>query len=186
LKVNGAMLAEFVESMARAGELTRWTVFLAGGGSGSQVDLIPGLRLSMSKRTGERKFDDRYAIGRLLDPRDEAVDLDEAQWKAALAVTRAARKADPGRLLDTREPEIPNGPSIRKIRGFGAEGIPPRPERGLLILYALDPDKAEIGFPEGTSPVIAFGVSFPGSDSGLKVEYKVNNVLWEQEYGPAD
>jgi hypothetical protein len=186
LKVNSAMLAEFVESMARTGELTRWTVFLAGGGSGAQVDLIPGLHLNMSKRTGERKFDDRYAIGRLLDPSDEAVDLDEAQWKAALSATRAARKADPGRLLDNREPELPNGPSIRKIRGFGAEGVAPRPDRGLLILYALDPEKAEIDFPEGTPPVIAFGVSFPGSESGLKVEYKVNNVLWEQEYGPAE
>jgi hypothetical protein len=53
-------------------------------------------------------------------------------------------------------------------------------------LYALDPLKADAKFPEGTPPIIAFGVSFPGSNSGLKVEYKVNNVLWEQEYGPAD
>jgi hypothetical protein len=33
---------------------------------------------------------------------------------------------------------------------------------------------------------MAFGISFPGSNSGTKVEYKVNNVLWDQEYGPAD
>ena len=29
-------------------------------------------------------------------------------------------------------------------------------------------------------------MSFPGSNRGEKVEYKVNNVLWEQEYGSAD
>jgi hypothetical protein len=35
-------------------------------------------------------------------------------------------------------------------------------------------------------PVVAFGISFPGSRSGVTVEYKVNNVLWEQEYGAAE
>ena len=37
--------------------------------------------------------------------------------------------------------------------------------------------------------VAAFAISFPGSNRGEKVEYKVNNVLWEQweqEYGAAD
>ena len=40
--------------------------------------------------------------------------------------------------------------------------------------------------PYDTPPVVAFGVSFPGSSSGRKVEYKVTNILWEQEYGSAD
>jgi hypothetical protein len=60
------------------------------------------------------------------------------------------------------------------------------PERGLLLLYVLDPQKADADFAPNTPPVIAIGVSFPGSHSGLKVEYKVNNVLWEQEYGPSE
>jgi len=46
--------------------------------------------------------------------------------------------------------------------------------------------KSDAGFDKPTPPVIAFGISFPGSNSGLKVEYKVNNVLWEQEYGSAE
>jgi hypothetical protein len=33
---------------------------------------------------------------------------------------------------------------------------------------------------------MAFGVSFPSSDSGVKVEYAVDHLLWTQEYGPAD
>ena len=37
--------------------------------------------------------------------------------------------------------------------------------------------------------VAAFAISFPGSSRGESVEYKVNNVLWEQweeEYGSPD
>jgi hypothetical protein len=140
----------------------------------------------MSKRSGDPQITDRYSIGRLLDPKDEAIDLDEAEWRVALALTRAARKADPARLQENREPDMPNGPAIRRIRGFGMDNLPAHRERGLLLLYALDPAKADIGLSDDTPPVIAFGVSFPASDSGVKVEYKVNNILWEQEYGAAE
>ena len=60
------------------------------------------------------------------------------------------------------------------------------PERGLLLLYLLDPKEAGAKLPEDTPPVVAFGVSFPGSSSGRKVEYNVTNILWEQEYGSAE
>ena len=185
-KVNSVMLAEFVRSMSRGGELTQWTVALVGLGSGAEHEFTADVRARMNKRTGNPLVQDRYSIGRLLDPKDEAIDLDQAQWIAALNLTRAVRKPDPGRAQDARDPEIPNGPAIRSIRGFGAEGVAAHPERGLLLLYALDPQKAGIDLPPGTPPVIAFGISFGGSNSGLKVEYKVNHVLWEQQYGPAD
>lgn len=138
----------------------------------------------MLKRQKKNLDPNRYSIGRLLSPRDEAIDLDESAWRAALAETRRPWRADPARFQDSREPPDPNGPAIRRIRGFGAEGVPPHPERGLLLLYILDPQEA--GLADGTPPVVAFGISFPDSRSGLKVEYKVNNILWEQEYGPAE
>ena len=184
-KVNSALLAEFIQSMRTAGELTRWTVAVIGGGEGDHCEIADGLRFNMLKRANNSPHENRYSIGRLMSPRDEAIDLDEAAWEAALSLTREAWHADPARLQD-KEPEIANGPAVRKIRGFGAEGVTPHPERGVLLLYALDPLKAEAGFPEGTPPVISFGISFPGSDAGLKVEYKVNNVGWELEYGPAE
>jgi hypothetical protein len=55
------------------------------------------------------------------------------------------------------------------------------------MLYPLDPEHAQLS--DDTPPVIAFGISFPGSDAGRKVKYEVNNVLWEQweqEYGAAE
>jgi hypothetical protein len=81
---------------------------------------------------------------------------------------------------------VPNGPAIRRVRGSGSGDVKGHPEKGLLLLYALDPAKAEAEFPQGTPPVIAFGISFPDSEAGVKVEYKVNNVGWELEYGSAD
>lgn len=184
-KVNSAMLAEFIRSMGESGELGSWTVALVGGGTGAPHEFSPGITVDMNKRTGDAEHLDRYSIGRLLDPKDEAIDLDINQWVAALDLTKEVWKPDPGRLHEQKAPEVPNGPAMRKIRGLGAAGVDARPDRGLLIVYALDPQKAEVNFPDGALPVIAFGISFPSSNSRKLVEYKVNNVLWEQEYGTA-
>lgn len=186
-KVNGPLLAEFIGSMSRGGELTSWTVALIGGGNGEEKEIIEGVSINMLKRTRKGDHTDRYSIGRLLSPRDEAIDLDEPAWAAALRETRNAWRGDPGRLQKKdEEPDEPNGPAIRRIRGFGADAVAAHPERGVLLLYLLNPLEADADFSEGTPPIVAFGISFPGTNSGVKVEYKVNNVLWEQEYGPAD
>jgi hypothetical protein len=33
---------------------------------------------------------------------------------------------------------------------------------------------------------MGFAVSFPSSDSGVVVEYKVDHLYWEQEYGASE
>ncbi|MEC6408645.1 Z1 domain-containing protein [Achromobacter xylosoxidans] len=195
-KVNSALLRDFVTSMAATGELTSWTVALLGagaGGSGGKHTFTGGLTIDkMTKRTADKDIEDRYAIGRLLSPRDEAIDLDNAAWSAALARTKKMFNPDAGRQkngIKPSEPDTPNGPSIRFIRGRGAkaDGVAPAPQRGLLLLYPLDPQKAESDLLTGReAPVMAFGVSFPSSESGVKVEYAVDHLIWTQEYGPAD
>ncbi|MCL5967767.1 MAG: Z1 domain-containing protein [Betaproteobacteria bacterium] len=192
-KVNSALLRDFVRSMAATGELTSWTVVLLGGGSGTAHTFVGGLTIeAMTRRTADKEITDRYAIGRLLSPRDEAIDLDNAAWTAALAKTQKTFNPDAGRQKDgvkPSKPEVPNGPSIRQIRGKGSEPdrIAPAPQRGLLLLYPLDPQQSGSAALAGrTDPVMAFGVSFPSSDSGVKVEYAVDHLLWTQEYGPAD
>jgi hypothetical protein len=189
-KVNSALLAEFIDSMARSGELTKWTVALIGGGEGAPRALPGGRTLDHAlQRKAEKGVEDRYSIGRLLSPRDEAIDLGEAAWKAALDSTVKAWKPDPGRQAGGEKPsppEIPNGPAIRRVRGRGAEGVAAAPERGLLLLYLLDPQKSEGPFADRVDPVVAFGMSFPASDAGVKVEYKVDHLLYEMEYGPAE
>ena len=113
----------------------------------------------------------------------------ESAWSAALESTIKAWKPDPGRQTNSdrpKPPEAPNGPAVRRVRGKGADGVPPAQERGLLLLYLLDPAKADGNFGGRTAPIVAFGASFPTSASGVKVEYKVDHLLWETEYGPTD
>jgi hypothetical protein len=188
-KVNSDLLQKFVRSMANVGELTSWTVAVIGGGASEPFLLPGGLAVNPLQRKADDSIKDRYSIGRLLSPRDEAIDLDEAAWSAALESTLKAWKPDPGRQTDSakpKPPEAPNGPAVRRVRGKGADGVPPALERGLLLLYLLDPAKAEGNFGGRTAPIVAFGASFPTSASGVKVEYKVDHLLWETEYGPAD
>ncbi len=188
-KVQGPLIGDFIRAMAAAGELTSWTVVLLRGGSGDERAIVSSLPpVRMYKRSGEFS-ENKYSIGRLLDPRDEAIDLDGPAWEAALAATRRAWAADPGRNQGRAEPEVPSGPAIRKIRGFGANGVAAHPERGLLLLYALDPGKAGGNFPEDTPPIIALGLSFPGSNQAKTVPYRANNVLlqqWALDYGPSN
>jgi hypothetical protein len=187
-KVNSALLSEFVRKMAATGELTSWTVALLGGGNGGEYTFAGGVKIEkMPARSPDKDVTDRYSIGRLLSPRDEAIDLDEHAWKAALEMAVKAWKPDPARQKDGTlpvPPSTPGGPSIRRVRGDGAKGVSSAKERGLLLLYPLDPKVADLE--DVSIPVMAFGASFPTSHSGTVVEYRVDHLLWENEYGPAD
>lgn len=178
-KANSVLLAEFIRSLTPSSELTRWTVALIGGGDGQTVSFGDGIAIQALKRAAHGRHPDRYSIRRLMSPRDEAIDLDEAAWMRALDEARRAFRADPGRNEGRNEPDAPNGPAIRKVR--------PK-ERGVLFIYAVDPALAgpDAGLPADAPPVIGFAVSFPASDTGVRVKYRVNNIYWEQEYGGAD
>jgi len=190
-KVRSQLLTEFIHSMNEVNELTEWTVALIGGDEREnyKYEILPDISVVMLQRTNNKPHTDRYSIGRLLSPRDEAIDMDQKSWSAALAATRASWK--PTKRPDERAepPDEPSGPSMRRIRGFGADGVHATPQRGLLLLYLLDPKRSDPNFPPDTPPIAAFGVSFPGSNSGRKVRYMVNSVQWrewEANYGAAD
>jgi hypothetical protein len=191
-KVNSALIADYIEQLNRESELTRWTVGLIGAQDGRVCTLFPGLDVEMISRAPKGRFPDRYTIGRLMSPRDEAIVLDDKGWSAALDLTRQRWRPDPERSDEQTPPDAPSGPDVREVRGKGASGVAPRPDLGLLLMYVIDPapdiekGKAETGLDPGTPPLVAFGVSFPATDRSVKVRYEVNNVLWEQEYGGAE
>lgn len=190
-KVNSKLLSQFIKDMAGKGELTSWTVYMAAG-EGRPAIFHGGLLLeSMSIRKNKTEKLDRYSFGRLLSPKHEAIDMSFPAWEAALAHTRAkALKADAIGPLngDAKLPDSPSGPSIRKIKGEGAAGVPPARDRGLLLLYPLDTSKSESQSPEflsSTTPAIGIGVCFPVSNAGVKVEYLVDHKYWS-EYGASE
>ncbi|QBR33407.1 MULTISPECIES: Z1 domain-containing protein [Pseudomonas] len=186
-KVNSAVLADFVKVMAAKGELTSWTIALIGGGEGAS-SIFCGKHVlgnMITRNQNPASKGEHYSIGRLLSPRDESIDLDEDAWMAALSLTVEDRMKDPARGTEETSKDSPKAPSgvfVRQVRGLGAKGIPGHPERGLLLLYPIDPKSA--GLPDDGLPITAFGVSFPASCSATTVKYEVDHLLWETEYAP--
>lgn len=200
-KVNSAVLADFVKAMSAKGELTSWTVAVIGSKDGAEAGdpfTLCGKyalehRIFRKPNPNSNPNQEHYSIGRLLSPRDEAIDLDEEAWLAALNLTCEDRAQDPGRGTEEtgkEPPKYPGGVWIRQVRGLGAKGtselpeLPGHPERGLLLLYPID--QRDTGLPEGSPPVIGFGISFPASHSITTVKYEVDHLLWETEYAQAD
>jgi len=186
-KVNSAVLADFVKVMIQEGELTSWTVVLLGGGKGKSYSFCQKYLIDNMITRSPQADGSEYSIGRLLSPRDEAIDLDSESWNAALKLTQLAWQKDPARLTEEtgkEPPNSPSGPSIRRVRGVGYDEVAGHPERALLLIYPLDPEKA--GLTEDAPPVIAFGASFPSSRSTTTIKYEVDHLLWETEYAPAN
>lgn len=185
-KVNSAVLADFVKAMAAKKELTSWTVAIIGGKDGTDgtsFSLGGKYILEHMITRNQSSKTEHYSIGRLLSPRDETVDMDEASWGAAMRLTLEDRAKDPGRgtgETGKEPPKYPGGSFVRHVRGLGAEGVPAHPERGLLLLYPIDPKGAELS--EGVPPVVGFGVSFPASRLTTTVKYEVDHLLWETDY----
>jgi hypothetical protein len=188
-RVRSDLIARFVEKMAAAGELVDWTVALVGrsGHAPSDLQTIGSASVAMLERTHNTSKDsDRYAIGTLISPRDQAIDLTEPQWCAALELTRKSWSADVERNSGKTLPESPGGPAIRHVLGSGdAEaGLEHHRERGLLLLYLLDPKKtgsADLGL-DSKQPILAWALSLPGSssDRGLSdKDYIANTIEWE-------
>lgn len=188
-RVNSRLLAEFIEKMAASDELTEWTVALLGATSTRTHTVYPGIVTGMIRRKADDGHNDRYSIGVLLDPRDEFIDATESQWDASLALTVKAwsNKKD----KKETKPTSPSGASLRSVQGAGTVHAPAAPHRGLLVLYILDPSRAgakeqnyepSVQALASAPPVLAFGISFPGSKADVKVAYKVTNIGWELDY----
>lgn len=180
LKVNSELLKSFIELMNKKNELTEWTVILQGGSREfHDPNLLNGRKIKVAYRENKsRGIPHKYSVKRLFGSEEEAIDLTEHQWNAAFQETlRLAKKKNKEKL-----PKTPNGPSIRKVKGFGANGIKATPEKGLLILALLDTDTDGNGQSQLDKPIVGFGISFPSSHSGSQVEYKGNSVLLGNEY----
>ncbi|SFZ80811.1 Z1 domain-containing protein [Devosia enhydra] len=190
-RIMSPLIADFIEEMNKDGELINWTVALIGK-EGEADRSIAGHPITMLDRKKTVDHPDRYSIKTLISPRDQAIDLTEKQWNAALARSQETwRKGDAERNEGKEPPKEPRGPEIRRVLGDGHPGMDvlPRRDRGLLMMYLLDPDKADVPVLRGGPPVAAWALSFPSSTSTRTVsnsKYMGNSVLWGELNGWVD
>ncbi|WP_201859341.1 Z1 domain-containing protein [Microvirga soli] len=153
-------LATYIREQIAIGELTTWTVaVLAGDGEVLPFEGWSFTTIERKPRSSPRS--DRYIIGTLLSPRDEALDLTPEEFTWALDATN--RKRD---KIKKEHKSNPDGPEIREARGRD-------PRRGLLLIYPLSPKKAGVGF---DFPIFGVVISFPDSDKARSVRYRFNTV----------
>jgi hypothetical protein len=160
--VNAERLASYIRMQVAAGELVEWTVaVLAGDGEKLSVAELTVHTLERSPLDQGGRGSNRYRVKTILAPRDEAIDLNAAEYARAVELSNGKR-----RTKGKPESDTPDGPEIRRIRGEN-------PRRGLLLLYPLSPEKAKLGF---QVPIFGVVVSFPDSGSGRSVRYRFNTV----------
>jgi hypothetical protein len=182
-KARGDLLSEFIKKQLMQNELTHWTVALIGrkeeGREGEEglSDMMAGLSIILTQRKFKSQDkQERYDIRRLVNPKDEAIDLDTVAYAQALKLTKDGfHGGDPGRTSRKQEPDVPSGPFIRHVR--------PK-EHGLLLIYPLDyrSDYTNNVLQAQVTP-IGWAVSLPDSETAVKVAYRVNSVYWAQEFG---
>ena len=167
-KARADLISRYIESRLEADELTDWTIALISSGTAQASYEIGGHQIGLIERSPLKESADGYSIRRVVSPDDETIDLNREQWKLALERTVQVWNTTQGRRKSSEVPQKPSGPAIREVRS---------PEHGLLLIYPLNPQHTD-----SSKPVMGFAVSFPGSDAD-PIEYKVNNIYWEQEFG---
>lgn len=177
-------LARFIEAQyLKHGELDAWRVALMNNmrvGKNESFD-INGKRetigLFLRKGDNIKTDENTYYLRKshLISPRDEPLDLTEAQYAHAMQLTRL-------RARDGVNPQYPSGKIVREeIRS---------PHHPLLLLYPLDPSgarlEADTQGPKDDVPYIGYAISFPDSRNAEKIEYAVHGQLldrldWDEE-----
>jgi hypothetical protein len=184
-RANGQVMSEFIEKMNKDGELNRWTVALLAEGKGDPAvtpyRFVDSLVVSDMPMRSAKENSTSYSIGVLTDPADEGIDVGLDAWNIALERTVDAWHREGSKVRP--KPTRPSGRALRDIR---RAGVPGSEHCGLLLLYPLSPRANHREVVAGWSkPIIGFAASFPPSDLGVSAEYKVDHLLWEQQYGSA-
>ncbi len=178
VRAQPAALVQYIQSRVADGELTDWTILLADSSSpGATKQEVGKLYVGMTERAHfhARPGDGRYTIRRLVSPGHELVELENggAGWMRALDNTIAAWQQNPRRKPGDKQPDRPSGIWERRDRSV---------EKGLLLLYVLDPSKYEDNGDE-TTPFVGFAASFPYSQDAMPIDYQVNKIGLKAEFG---
>ena len=167
------LLADYIDAQMLAKELLLWTVILVNNkgnakSSDKSYDFGHGLRGGLTYRDDFTPGGPCYTLRKrhLIDPKHELLDLNADQLAEALKQTTGVWERSTRTKEDQKPPKVPSGKSGRNVRD---------PKYGLLLVYPVTPDLE--GMKKDGPFFTAFAISFPKSDSGRTVTYKVKNVF---------
>ena len=177
-KVDLLRISEYIQDLAREGELTSWRVGLMNkkDGAETQHTFSNGLVVGCFDRNrADNTPYDTYCIKKnhiVGNQKDEFLDLDNDLLENALIETKRI-KATQNRVWDKDYP----APEVvrQKFRSIN---------NPLLLIYPLNPECANVkGRPAGSivyektdEPFIGFVISFPGSGKQYAISYTVNQI----------
>ncbi len=186
IQSNPNAISRYIGDRLSDDELTSWTVALADiqGDEQAPPFTIAGRKFCATRRKRIQAGDGRMTFRVITTPRHELVDLekDSPKWHKLLEQTVAAWEHSARVNKSAKPPTIPSGLLERQARD---------PRRGVLLLYPIVP----LGIDEGlwndgqmdsTTPLVGYGVAFPGSDKAKPVVYQVNKVFLQLEFGVSD
>lgn len=179
-KARGRLLASYVRSRVSARELVDWTIVLINNRTAERRTTVGGLDIGLTRRAHysassapSETIEGDYTLRRLADPEHELLDLDDDELAEARRLQdKAIRAAEESAVAGERIKEPKLGPFSRKVRPV---------TRGLLTVYCLNPDPAELA--ASVEAIPAFFVSFPESEGAPAVNYVVPRRYHEQVAG---
>lgn len=169
-------LLRFIDVQLSNDELTSWRVAIMSKTNTEQrlpiITNEQNYSIGCYLRVGDDKSSDKdvYYLKKshLISPRDEFIDLTEAEYQWAMDRTRLLWQ-NKNKIGD---PKYPNGEIVRnEIRD---------PKNPLLIIYLLDPNGADVPLgtkPQGNTPIASYAISFPSSRFTASVSYAVPEQL---------
>jgi len=169
--VNGRVISEFIDRMNQCDELTDWTVAFVAQGKKIDKTISIGNYITTNTPQGRtfKRLENRFSTGTLISPKDEWIDLSADSLDEAIRETQK----------NSEDPEL-TSPSKNAVRSKRDR------RRGLLLLYVVTwPGDSDA--PDWFTcdvPLVGFAVSFPSSNAGVQVEYKVDQLLWKEYGGP--
>ncbi len=163
-----SLLVDYINSRRRYNELTSWTGIIISNNRAKNNRPLAGHNVGLTKRKDVSRVPEQYRLSKshILSPTDEWLDLPPETRQEIIKETRTERRRQ-GK--EPNSSNTPSGPILRSKRS---------PRNGLLLLYPLDPEEIN-----SEIPVIGFVVSFPESKRAQLIEYRVNNIYWEEEFG---
>ena len=179
-------MSAYIRRVVAKNVMKDWTIaVLTGDGVGSvELPGFPGfkpIKRSAEKRLEGEKSPDPLILNikRVVNPRDEEVDITDDEWRRALMNTIKQWQTMPeANRTGTDEPTAPAAAKMRKERASS---------RGLLLIYPFSIEDAKIDKPglREIDVLVGSAIFFPELDASLDrdcaVEYKVNNKYWDLE-----